>query len=196
MSHVPGVNSVLTDTLSRMDTAGDYELRPDVFRDGTRARGSNPTIDLFASRYNHKLARFAALPDTEGQLILTHSTYVGGKCGALDGVKSLYYPLENDYLGATTVAAERLVQHAVRLSCKSSAGYINHGRLQNSLGSRARLWRPIVHFRWTLLDRGRLDFLEPEGDDSGAASSALLPPYNHSIEHQSESVRTDNMVAV
>jgi hypothetical protein len=33
-----------------------------VFRDGARALGSNPTIDLFASRYNHKLARFAALP--------------------------------------------------------------------------------------------------------------------------------------
>jgi hypothetical protein len=45
-----------------MDTAGDYELLPDVFRDGARALGSNPTIDLFASRYNYKLARFAALP--------------------------------------------------------------------------------------------------------------------------------------
>jgi hypothetical protein len=62
MSHVPGADIVLTDALSRMDTAGDYELLPDVFRDGERALGSNPTIDLFASRYNHKLAPFAALP--------------------------------------------------------------------------------------------------------------------------------------
>jgi hypothetical protein len=46
-SHVPGADSVLTDALSRMDTTGDYELLPDVFRDG--------------ARYNHKVARFAAL---------------------------------------------------------------------------------------------------------------------------------------
>jgi hypothetical protein len=62
MSYVPGADNVLTDALSRMDTAGDYELLPDVFWDGARALGSNPTIDLFASRYNHKLACFAALP--------------------------------------------------------------------------------------------------------------------------------------
>jgi hypothetical protein len=46
-----------------MDTAGDYDLLPDVFRDGARALGSNPTIDLFTSRCTHKLARFAALPE-------------------------------------------------------------------------------------------------------------------------------------
>jgi hypothetical protein len=62
MSHVPWTDNILTDALSRMDTAGDYELLPDVFRDRARALGSNPTIDLFASRYNHRLARFAALP--------------------------------------------------------------------------------------------------------------------------------------
>jgi hypothetical protein len=62
MSHVPGADNVLTDALRRMDTAGDYELLPDAFRDGARALGSNPTIDLFASRYNQKRARFAARP--------------------------------------------------------------------------------------------------------------------------------------
>jgi hypothetical protein len=62
VSHVPGEDNALTDALSRMDTAGDYELLPDVFRDDARALGSNPTIDLLASRYHHKLARFAALP--------------------------------------------------------------------------------------------------------------------------------------
>jgi hypothetical protein len=45
-----------------MNTAGDLELLPDVFCDGARALGSNPTNDLFASRYNHKLACFAAVP--------------------------------------------------------------------------------------------------------------------------------------
>jgi hypothetical protein len=31
MSHVPGVDNGFADALSRMDTAGDYELLPDVF---------------------------------------------------------------------------------------------------------------------------------------------------------------------
>jgi hypothetical protein len=56
--------------------------------------------------------------------------------------------------------------------------------------SRARLWRPIIHFLWILLDRGRFDFFEPEGDDSGAASSSPLLPHDHSIEHRGDS-RTD-----
>jgi hypothetical protein len=47
-----------------MDTAGDYELLPDVFQDGVRALGARPSIDLFASRFNHKLARFVALPES------------------------------------------------------------------------------------------------------------------------------------
>jgi hypothetical protein len=60
MSHVPGADNVWMDALSRMDTAGDYEVLPDVFRDGARALGSNATIDLFASRYNHKRAPCSA----------------------------------------------------------------------------------------------------------------------------------------
>jgi hypothetical protein len=62
MSQVPGADNVLMDALSRRDTVGDYELLPDVFRDGARALGSNPTINLFTSRSNYKLARSAALP--------------------------------------------------------------------------------------------------------------------------------------
>jgi hypothetical protein len=62
MSHVPGVDNNFADALSRTDTAGDYELLPDVFQDGMRALGMRPLIDLFASRFNHKLARFVALP--------------------------------------------------------------------------------------------------------------------------------------
>jgi hypothetical protein len=62
MSHVPGVDNDFVDALSRMDTAGDYELLPDVFQDRVRALGVRPSIDLFASRFNHKLTRFMALP--------------------------------------------------------------------------------------------------------------------------------------
>jgi hypothetical protein len=61
-SHVLGIDNGLADALSRMDTAGDYELLPDVFQDGMCALGVKPSIDLFTSRFNHKLARFVALP--------------------------------------------------------------------------------------------------------------------------------------
>jgi hypothetical protein len=62
MSHVPGVDNGVADNFSRMDMAGDYELLPDVFQEGVRALGVKPSIDLFASRFKHKLARFVALP--------------------------------------------------------------------------------------------------------------------------------------
>jgi hypothetical protein len=62
MSHVPGVDGDFADVLSRMNTAGDYELLPDVFQDEVRALGVKPSIDLFASRFNHRLARFIYLP--------------------------------------------------------------------------------------------------------------------------------------
>jgi hypothetical protein len=69
---------------------------------------------------------FFAMPDTEGQLILTHIAYIIGRRGALDGVEWLYYALEGDRLRATLVAAERLIQHDVRFLWKRSTGYINH----------------------------------------------------------------------
>jgi hypothetical protein len=62
MSHVPGVDNDFADALSRMDTAGDYELLPDLFQDGVRALGVWPSIDLLASRFNHNLTQFVALP--------------------------------------------------------------------------------------------------------------------------------------
>jgi hypothetical protein len=62
MFSLPGVDNDFADALSRMDTAGDCELLPDVFQDGVRAMGVRPSIDLFASRFNHELARFVALP--------------------------------------------------------------------------------------------------------------------------------------
>jgi hypothetical protein len=62
MSHIPGVDNGFAVALSRMDTAGHYELLPDVFQDGVPALGVKPSIDLFASRFNHKQARFVALP--------------------------------------------------------------------------------------------------------------------------------------
>jgi hypothetical protein len=86
------------------------------------------------------------MPDTKGKVIRTHIKYIIGQRGALDGVEWLYYALEGDRLGAALVAAERLIHHAVQLSCERYTGYINYRCLQNRLGSRARLWRPSVHF--------------------------------------------------
>jgi hypothetical protein len=62
MSHVAGVYNGFADALSRMDTAGNYEILPDVFQDGVRALDVRSSIDLFTSQFNHNLARFVALP--------------------------------------------------------------------------------------------------------------------------------------
>jgi hypothetical protein len=69
---------------------------------------------------NHRLPQFLTLSDPESQFILTHVAYIIGEGGALDGMKWLFHALEGDCLGATMVAAERLVQHAARLSCERS----------------------------------------------------------------------------
>jgi hypothetical protein len=60
--HIPGVENVLADTLSRLETTGDYSLRDELFRMGTTALQVKPTFDAFANRNNTKLPRFAALP--------------------------------------------------------------------------------------------------------------------------------------
>ena len=59
--HIPGVENVLADHLSRMEATGDYSLRPELFQLGCRTLQVNPTIDLFAHKLNTKLPRFVAL---------------------------------------------------------------------------------------------------------------------------------------
>jgi hypothetical protein len=60
--HIPGVENVFVDALSRMDSTGDYELRSDVYQHAVRTLQVLPTFDLFAASHNHKTPRFAALP--------------------------------------------------------------------------------------------------------------------------------------
>jgi hypothetical protein len=60
--HVPGVENVLTDALSRMEAAGDYELKMEVYRDAVRLLQVYPTVDLFASSKNAKTERFVVRP--------------------------------------------------------------------------------------------------------------------------------------
>jgi hypothetical protein len=62
VSHIPGVQNVLTDALSRLEITGDYQLRPEVYRSCVAMLRVTPTIDLFAHCQNNKCARFVALP--------------------------------------------------------------------------------------------------------------------------------------
>jgi hypothetical protein len=58
--HIPGIENVLTDELSRIDSSGDYELRTDVYNHATRILRVTPTVDLFAASHNHKRPSFVA----------------------------------------------------------------------------------------------------------------------------------------
>jgi hypothetical protein len=62
VSHVPGVENGLADSLSRMDAAGDYELKTEVFQSALRELCVQPTIDLFANNRNRKCGYFLVLP--------------------------------------------------------------------------------------------------------------------------------------
>jgi hypothetical protein len=62
ITHVPGVENVTADALSRMDLVGDYSLKPDYFERGIEALGVNPTLDVFATVMNRKCENFLALP--------------------------------------------------------------------------------------------------------------------------------------
>jgi hypothetical protein len=67
VTHVPGVNNTTADALSRLDRAGDYALKMEVYRQGVEFLGTMPTLDLFASDLNHKCERYLALPGPMGQ---------------------------------------------------------------------------------------------------------------------------------
>jgi hypothetical protein len=62
VTHVPGVENGLADSLSRMDAVGDYELKIEVFNRALAELNVRPTVDLFADCNNRKCARFLALP--------------------------------------------------------------------------------------------------------------------------------------
>jgi hypothetical protein len=62
ITHVPGVENVTADALSRMDMAGDYELKVEFYRRGIRFLGVSPTLALIATSSNKKCQSFLALP--------------------------------------------------------------------------------------------------------------------------------------
>jgi hypothetical protein len=61
VSHVPGIENVLTDALSGMDGTGDYGLRKDVFPHAIAAIQVQSSVDLFANKMNSKCPTFIAL---------------------------------------------------------------------------------------------------------------------------------------
>jgi hypothetical protein len=56
--HIPGISNTLADGLSRLDRAGDYELKDEIFQTAIRALGVSPTVDCFATTNNPKCPRF------------------------------------------------------------------------------------------------------------------------------------------
>jgi hypothetical protein len=58
--HIPGISNTLADGLSRLDMAGDYELKQEVFDAAIRVLQISPTVDCFTTASNHKCPRFFA----------------------------------------------------------------------------------------------------------------------------------------
>lgn len=79
-SHIPGVLNEITDKESRKNaTLTEWMISDDLFRYVIDRLGFTPVIDLFASRINNKLARFASYrPDPEAELIDAFSTSWSG----------------------------------------------------------------------------------------------------------------------
>jgi hypothetical protein len=50
--HIPGVKNKITDSLSRLETAGDYKIQRKFFNRMIRKFNFLPTIDLFANISN------------------------------------------------------------------------------------------------------------------------------------------------
>ena len=66
--HLAGLQNVTADRLSRMLDPHNYQLHPAIFRHVCRSFRFRPRIDLFASRVNHQLARYASWVDDPASL--------------------------------------------------------------------------------------------------------------------------------
>lgn len=73
-AHIPGAVNHTPDRLSRLSKTGEYELKAEVLARALSLLGLAPSIDLFASRKNHKMERFCSLHPQVGSLgnALTH----------------------------------------------------------------------------------------------------------------------------
>jgi hypothetical protein len=59
-AHIPGISNRTADALSRLSKSGDYKLKKEIFIMICLMWNLQPTMDLFASRDNTQLPRFAS----------------------------------------------------------------------------------------------------------------------------------------
>jgi hypothetical protein len=59
--YIPGVENGTADSLSRLETAGDYSIQPKKFRNGLRYLQTTFGVDLFANKFNHLLSVYGSL---------------------------------------------------------------------------------------------------------------------------------------
>jgi hypothetical protein len=54
--YIPGVENGTADSLSRLETGGEYSIQPRKFWNGLRCLQITPNIDLFTNKNNHLLS--------------------------------------------------------------------------------------------------------------------------------------------
>ncbi|KAA6373592.1 MAG: hypothetical protein EZS28_030882, partial [Streblomastix strix] len=59
--HVPGKENTVADSLSRLETSGDYMINPEILAEALDQLQVRPSIDVFANRRNRQCKRFCSL---------------------------------------------------------------------------------------------------------------------------------------
>jgi hypothetical protein len=65
-THIPGVQNVAADHLSRLEKSGDYEITQYVLDKGLKQLRTAIDIDLFTNEKNRKCPRCASISKSEG----------------------------------------------------------------------------------------------------------------------------------
>ncbi|KAH7832385.1 uncharacterized protein MONOS_12824 [Monocercomonoides exilis] len=81
-THISGIKNTRADALSRLERAGDYEVRAEELLEILKIAQRTPTLDAFAASHNHKLERWCGInsPIAEdglmvpwkGEVVLAH----------------------------------------------------------------------------------------------------------------------------
>jgi hypothetical protein len=67
----PGVLNIKADALSRLELMGDYEVRWEPVQATLQTWGIHPSIDLFATRSNHKLPNYVSADPYDSDAVWT-----------------------------------------------------------------------------------------------------------------------------
>jgi hypothetical protein len=65
-SHIPGVENIIADSLSRLERSGDYEIKQEVFNSAVKQLGVKVEIDLFATKENRKVDQYVTVEKDGG----------------------------------------------------------------------------------------------------------------------------------